>query len=100
MKIFKFIVVSILTLITIQTAYLALLYKVQIATGTFLICLGITLFVACNGGLEKRETDDGTGSWYYCNACSFFFGLFLYIEFLLGFVCYQYSTVGTCTVYG
>lgn len=27
MKIFKFIVVSILTLITIQTAYLALLYK-------------------------------------------------------------------------
>ena len=39
MKVFKFIVVCILTLITIQTAYFALLYKVQIATGTFLICL-------------------------------------------------------------
>lgn len=55
MKVFKFIVVSILTLITLQTAYLALLYKVQIATGTFLICLGITLFVACDGGLEKKN---------------------------------------------
>ena len=53
MKVFKFIVVSILTLITIQTAYFALLYKVQIATGTFLICLGITLFVACDCGLER-----------------------------------------------
>ena len=56
MKIFKFIVVSILTLITIQTAYLALLYKVQIATGTFLIWLGITLFVACDGGLERKKS--------------------------------------------
>lgn len=55
MKVFKFIVVSVLILITIQTAYLALLYKVAIATGTFLICLGITLFVACDGGLEKRK---------------------------------------------
>ena len=55
MKVFKFIVVSILTLITIQTAYFALLYKVQIATGTFLICLGITLFVACDGGLVRNE---------------------------------------------
>lgn len=53
MKVFKFIVISVLILITIQTAYLALLYKVQIATGTFLICLGITLFVACDGGLKK-----------------------------------------------
>ena len=56
MKVFKFIVVSILILITIQTAYLALLYKVQIATGTFLICLGITLFVACDGGLERKKS--------------------------------------------
>ena len=56
MKVFKFIVVSILTLITIQTAYFALLYKVQIATGTFLICLGITLFVACDGGLERKKS--------------------------------------------
>ena len=55
MKIFKFIVVSMLTLITIQTAYFALLYKVQIATGTFLICLGITLFVACDGGLGRLK---------------------------------------------
>lgn len=55
MKVFKFIVVSILILITIQTAYLALLYKVQIATGTFLICLGITLFVACDGGMERNK---------------------------------------------
>ena len=55
MKVFKFIVVSILTLITIQTTYLALLYKVQIATGTILICLGITLFVACDGGLERNK---------------------------------------------
>lgn len=56
MKVFKFIVVSILVLITIQTAYFALLYKVQIATGTFLICLGITLFVACDGGLERKKS--------------------------------------------
>ena len=55
MKVFKFIVVCILTLITIQTAYFALLYKVQIATGTFLICLGITLLVACDGGLERNK---------------------------------------------
>ena len=55
MKIFKFIVVSILTLITIQTAYLALLYKVQIATGTFIICLGITLCGACDGGLVRNK---------------------------------------------
>ena len=55
MKVFKFIVVSILILITIQTAHLALIYKVQIATGTFLICLGITLFVACDGGLVRKK---------------------------------------------
>ena len=56
MKVFKFIVVCILTLITIQTAYYALLYKVQIATGAFLICLGITFFVACDGGLERKKS--------------------------------------------
>lgn len=56
MKVFKFIVISVLILITLQTAYFALLYKVQIATDTFLICLGITLFVACDGGLEKKKT--------------------------------------------
>ena len=56
MKVFKFIVMSILILITLQTAYFALLYKVQIATGSFLICLGITLFVACDGGLERKKS--------------------------------------------
>ena len=55
MKLFKCIVMLILVLITIWTVYLALLYKVEIATGTFLICLGITLFVACDGGLERKS---------------------------------------------
>jgi len=55
MKVFKFIVVSILILITLQTAYFALLYKANTATGAFLICLGITLFVACDGGLKKKR---------------------------------------------
>lgn len=55
MKVFKFIVMGILILLTIQTAYFALLYKVQIATGTFLICLGITLFVTCDGGLVRNK---------------------------------------------
>ena len=54
MKLFKFIVMLILILITIQTGYLALLYKASTATGTFLICLGITLFVASDGGLERK----------------------------------------------
>ena len=54
MKLFKFIVMLILILITIQTGYLALLYKVEITTGSFLICLGITLLVACDGGLESK----------------------------------------------
>lgn len=54
MKLFKFIVMLILILITVQTAYLALLYKVAITTGFFLICLGITLLVACDGGLESK----------------------------------------------
>ena len=55
MKIFKFIVLSVLILITIQTAYFALLYKANTATGAFLICLGIALFVACDGGLERNK---------------------------------------------
>lgn len=54
MKVFKFIVLSILTLITLQTAYFALLYKANTATGAFLICFGITLFVACDGGLKSK----------------------------------------------
>lgn len=54
MKVFKFIVVSILTLITIQTAYFALLYKANTSTGAFLICLGITLFVTCDGGIKSK----------------------------------------------
>ncbi len=55
MKLFKCIVMLILVLITIRTGYLALLYKVEIATGTFLICLGITLFVASDGGLKRKS---------------------------------------------
>ena len=54
MKIFKFIVMLILIFITLRTGYLALLYKVAITTGSFLICLGITLLVACDGGLESK----------------------------------------------
>ena len=54
MKLFKFIVMLILISITIQTAYLALLYKVEITTGSFLICFGITLLVACDGGLVSK----------------------------------------------
>ena len=42
-------------LIAIQTAYFALLYKIEITTGSFLICLGITLLVACDGGLERKS---------------------------------------------
>ena len=54
-KLFKFIVMLILILITLRTGYLALWYKVEIATGSFLICLGITLLVACDGGLERKS---------------------------------------------
>ena len=54
MKIFKTIVLALMIAITLQTGYFALLYKVEISTGTFLICLGLTLFVASDGGL-KRE---------------------------------------------
>ena len=55
MKLFKFVVMMILIFITLRTGYLALLYKVEITTGSFLICLGITLFVACDGGLERKS---------------------------------------------
>jgi len=54
MKIFKFIVCAILIALTIQTAYFALIYKVAIATGTFFMVLGITLFVMCDGGLKSK----------------------------------------------
>lgn len=55
MKLFKFVVMMILIFITLRTGYLALLYKVSTSTGAFLICLGITLFVACDGGLERKS---------------------------------------------
>lgn len=55
MKIFKIIVLLLLSIITIQTGYYALLYKVEIATGAFLICLGITLLVLSDGGLEHKK---------------------------------------------
>jgi len=54
-KVFKFIVVLLLTLLTMQTGYYAWLYKVSTATGTFLICIGITLFVVSDGGLESEK---------------------------------------------
>ena len=53
MKIFKTIVLALMITINLQTGYYALLYKVQIATGTFLICVGLTLFVASDGGLKR-----------------------------------------------
>lgn len=55
MKLFKFVVMMIFIFITLRTGYLALLYKVEITTGAFLICLGITLLVACDGGLERKS---------------------------------------------
>ena len=55
MKLFKFVVMFILILITVRTGYLALLYKVSTSTGAFLICLGITLFVASDVGLQRKS---------------------------------------------
>ena len=54
-KVFKFIVVLLLTLLTVQTGYYALLYKVSTSTGAFLICIGITLFVISDGGLNSKN---------------------------------------------
>ena len=54
MKLFKCIVILILILITVRTGYFAFLYKASTSTGAFLICLGITLFVASDGGLERK----------------------------------------------
>ena len=54
-KVFKFIVILLLTLLTVQTGYYALLYKVSTSTGAFLICTGITLMVASDGGLERKQ---------------------------------------------
>ena len=50
--IFKTIVLALMIAINLQTGYYALLYKVQIATGVFLICLDLTLFVASDGGMN------------------------------------------------
>lgn len=58
MKIFKFIVCTILIALTVQTGYLALLYKVEIATSAFLIVLGMTLLVMSNGGLKSKYATD------------------------------------------
>ena len=55
MKLFKSFVMMILIFITLRTGYLAILYKVEITTGAFLICLGITLLVAFDGGLEGKS---------------------------------------------
>ena len=55
MKLSKCIVMLILILITVRTGYFALLYKASTSIGAFLICLGITLFVASDGGLERKS---------------------------------------------
>ena len=52
MKIFKTIVLVLMVAINLQTGYYVLLYKVEIATGVFLICLGL-LLVASDGGLKR-----------------------------------------------
>lgn len=52
MKIFKTIVLVLMVAINLQTGYYVLLYKVEIATGVFLICLGL-LLVASDGGLKE-----------------------------------------------
>lgn len=56
MKIFKNIVLLLLLGLTLQTAYFALIYKVEIATGVFLICAGLTLLVVSDGGLNSRNS--------------------------------------------
>ncbi len=55
MKIFKAIVLILMTAITLQTGYSASLYKVEIATGVFMICLGLLLLVASDGGLRRQN---------------------------------------------
>ncbi|MBQ7935629.1 MAG: hypothetical protein IJ333_04705 [Clostridia bacterium] len=55
MKIFKTIVLVLMIAVDLQTGYYALLYKASTATGAFLICLGITLFVASDGGLKRKS---------------------------------------------
>lgn len=54
MKIFKTVVLILLIVINLQTVYYALLYKASTATGAFLICLGITLFIASDGGINRH----------------------------------------------
>ncbi len=55
MKIFKTIVLFLMSALTLQTGYYALLYKVEITTGAIFICLGITLLVLSDGGLEHKK---------------------------------------------
>lgn len=55
MKFFKIIVLLLLLALTLQTGYYALIYKVEITTGSFFICLGITLLVLSDGGLEHKK---------------------------------------------
>lgn len=56
MKIFKNIVLLLLLGLTLQTTYFALIYKVEIATGVFLICAGLTLLVVSDDGLNSRNS--------------------------------------------
>ena len=54
MQIFKIIVLLLMSALTLQTGYYALLYKVEITTGAFFICLGITLLVLSDGVLNSK----------------------------------------------
>ena len=54
-KIFKIIVLLLLLSLTIQTGYYVLQYKVEITTGAFFICLGITLLVLSDGGIDNKN---------------------------------------------
>ena len=55
MKVFRIIVLLLLLALTLQTGYYALLYKLEITTGAFFICLGINLLVFNDGGLEQKS---------------------------------------------
>lgn len=54
MKIFKFIVCTILIALTLQMGYFALIYKATLATCCFAIVFALTGIVMCDGGLKSR----------------------------------------------
>ena len=54
MKIFKFIVCTILIALTLQTGFYALIYKATLATCCFVIVFALTGIVFIDGGLKSR----------------------------------------------